>query len=220
MTEPIEVASPSPAAPRRGWGLSLRTLLLVVAAVAVWMAWSIQRGQNETLRRRVGPMRTLARELFVEDPSKIAIIRGSDEWYEVPRWDLYLPERPGGFVLKVSVKEVAGGNYPAHAISAPLSPGRHRLRLTMDAPWNTGSLRARVYDGETLLLEADEPDAGRKSSSATSSTPFETLQQMPADKPVLIYRRQYSIPDPANPNVSRSPTGEGAGVVLWIEPAN
>lgn len=212
MTEPTEVAG------KQGRGLSLRTLLLVVAAVGVWMAWWIQRGQVETLRRRVAPMRTLARELIVEDPTQIAIVRGLDEWYDQPHWDVYLPERPGGYQLKVAVKGVDNGNYPSHAVSAPLTPGRHRIKLVTETPWKKGNVIAKVYDGDALVLDVDEPDAGRKSSSSSSSTPFDTLKQVPADKPVLIYRRQYSVPDATNPNMSKTPEGPGAGVVLWIEP--
>ena len=51
---------------------SIRTLLLLTAAVAVWVAFFKMRREVPPLEARIAAMRALARELIVEDEQKMA----------------------------------------------------------------------------------------------------------------------------------------------------
>ena len=51
--------------------VSLVTLFLAIALIAVWLAWW-QTGQSiERLERQMPGLRSVARELFVDDPSNV-----------------------------------------------------------------------------------------------------------------------------------------------------
>src|SRR5215468_248973 len=69
-----------------------RRRFLLMAAIAVWMAYFVNRRHNAALEARIKTMVPLAHELIIDDPKKIAVVRMEEYWYDENRWDLYLPE--------------------------------------------------------------------------------------------------------------------------------
>src|SRR5690349_19745637 len=92
-TENPAASTPTPPQPaaRNRWQFSLRTILLIMAAVGVWTAVLINRREIPLLTQRITSMRPLARELVVKDESKIAVVKCEETWYDENEWLIYLP---------------------------------------------------------------------------------------------------------------------------------
>src|SRR3954468_20955325 len=78
--------------PRRArWQVGIRTLVLLTAAIAVWMTVLINRRHNALLDSRIRAMRSLARELLVDDPKRIAVVKLEEMWIDENQWLIHLP---------------------------------------------------------------------------------------------------------------------------------
>src|SRR4051794_9487637 len=71
---------------RRGFQVSLRTLVLLIAAIGVWITYFNSRHQISSLGKRIASTRPLAHELVISDPSKIAVVKREELWMDDHRW--------------------------------------------------------------------------------------------------------------------------------------
>jgi hypothetical protein len=60
---------------RQRWQVGFRTLFLLMAAIAVWITFFINRRQNEALDARIKMLIPLSHELIVNDPEQIAVVK-------------------------------------------------------------------------------------------------------------------------------------------------
>ncbi len=93
--QPSEPGDSQPATkgPRRQrWQVGLRTLILLVAAIAVWTTYFLNRHQNAALEARIKTMLPLAHELIADDPKKVAVVKLEENWFDENRWDIFLPD--------------------------------------------------------------------------------------------------------------------------------
>jgi hypothetical protein len=207
---PDTVAAP----PRRSgrWQVGIRTLFLLMAVVAVWLAVVINRRQSTYLEDRIRVMQPIARELIVDDPGKIAVVRLDDLWMDENRWDLHLP--PGNYRLCVATRGIPGQGLAPVVKSAPIAPGRHRLGMDIHQKGENWPIRV-TSDGAELLVIEETKDWARSSSMGGGD--FSTSTKLPAGVPVILYRRRYLLDGPTGIG-SNTPDGPTEGLLMWIEP--
>lgn len=201
-------------APRRRWQVGLRTLILLTAAVAVWTSYTLERRRIADLTTRIDTLRTLARELVVDDPSMIAVVKREENWYDENRWEVYLPAGRR-YRLCMATRAIPNNALPAPATSAPLEPGRHVLALDKIKDGEGWRVDAACDEkGVASVREAKDWDAGTGSSGGGLHS---SSSQSPADKPVRLFHRRFMGPRDAN-GQSSTPEGPTEGIALWIEP--
>jgi hypothetical protein len=214
MSDPTDPPAPTSAPlPRSGrWQVGLRTLFLLMAVVAVWLAVAINRRQNAYLESRIQVMQPIARELIVEDPARIAVVGLNDLWMDENRWDVHLP--PGNYRLCVATRRVDKDGLAPVVKSAPIAPGRHRLRMDVRRKGENWQIPVTLDRAELFTLD-ETKDWAR--SSSTGGGEYSTSTQMAADQPVILYRRRYMLEN-APGSGSTTPDGPTEGLVMWIEP--
>lgn len=222
MTMPIRSHSAEPepdaTARRRRWfrvQLSLRTLVLLVAAFAVWTSYGLDRGRIARLNDRIARSRPLVRELVIDDDQKIAVVRIEPLWMDENRWDVYLPEGTS-YRLCLATQDIDQNGLAPEFVSEPLSPGRHSLSLEQigdgrNIPWN---ITAILDGGPRLTIE--EPAVWNPNHGSSGGGQFDQSSQLPEDEPVVLFRRRFMQSNAPNWTVSNGPT---EGILLWIEPA-
>jgi hypothetical protein len=201
----------APRGARRRWQVSLRTLVLLMAAIAVWLTWSVNRRQNALLEARIRSMVPLAHELVVDDLGKIAVVKREESWMDDNRWEIFLPA--GQYRLCLATRTVAEQGLAPVVSSKPITAGRHDLSLDQKRDGDGWRVTAG-WDGQALLTVAEpkEWDAGR---GASSDPRFGVSEQVPADRPVVLYRRRF-MHETAKGG-STTPVGHTEGILLWIE---
>lgn len=220
---PNAESSPAPRRRPKFWQLSLRTLLLVTAAVAAWTMVGRQSAELARLRERVAALQMLARELVVADFTQFAAIKLEETWHDENVWDLHVPQRSQGpYRLCLATRDIATrdiatsseGRADGPVMAETLLPaGRHRVRIE---PMRVGDVwRIDVQVDDHVVLSYDET-AEWSGSGALTYGAFSVTSQAPPDRPfVLLHRRHYERrPDGS----SRVPEGPGHGMLLWIDP--
>ena len=210
------LATPAPPpAPRRGrWQVGLRTVLLLTAAVAVWLTYAIERRRIADLTTRIASLSPLARELVVDDTGKIAVVKREELWYDENRWDVHLPAGRR-YRLCLATRGIAEGVFPSPVASAPLAPGRHVLAVDQFRDGDGWRVDAEC-DG-TRLVSMTEPKGWDPGSGASGGGSYQVSEQLAPERPVILFHRRFMGPrdDRGRSTVPEGPT---AGVMLWIEP--
>lgn len=209
MTETAS-APPVVGPTRSRWQVRVRSLALLVLAIAVWLGVIRNWEQTRGMESRLNVLRALTRELEVDDPSQIAVVRKLDEWISEERWDLYLP--PGSYRICMSTDQIGTTGLPPVVKSLPIAPGRHRLAL--DQRTENHSWKAVVsWDGsERLTIEKPREFCGDGSSSANDIT---VSEQQPGNQPLVLSRSTFSDSSSTAPVNPGSPSN---GLMIWIEP--
>ena len=193
--------------------VSLRTLLLLTAAVAVWVAHGKNHYDNARYARQIEAMRPLVRELYVEDPSQIAVVKQDERWYDQNEWRVYLP--PGEYRLCIATHDVDEAGMAPVAESIPLAAGTREIALDQNRTAERNWKVLVTVDGEEVI-RVNEPaawDAGRGSSGGGLHS---SVTQLPPREPAILFRRRFSVK--TAPNRYSTPKGPSNGLLLWIEP--
>lgn len=197
---------------RRWWQVGLRTLLLLTAALAVWMAFFINRRQNAVLEARIGAMVPLAHELIVGDEKKIAVVKLEEYWYDENRWDLYLPR--GRYRLCLATRDLTDAGLPPALRSVPIAAGLHHLALEQ---WqDQDAWRITVTGDGAEKLSVVEPKEWNPGRGSTGGGQYPVSEQLPPDKPAVLFRRRFMREDCKGRMTT--PSGPSEGILLWIEP--
>jgi hypothetical protein len=196
---------------RKRWQVGLRTLFLLMAAIAVWMAYFINRRHNAALAARIEALVPLAHELIVDDPSKVAVVKLDNLWMSEDRWEIYLPD--GRFRLCLATRGIGDAGLAGVMESTLLPPGRHQLALEqrrIKDVWRVAILR----DG-TESIAKQEPAVWDNGSSSTNGEDYSISLQLAPDEPAILLRRRFMRDDGKG---SMATTVEpGDGILLWIE---
>ncbi|MHC5540008.1 hypothetical protein ACYOEI_17455 [Singulisphaera rosea] len=196
--------------PRRaGWKVNLRTLFLLVAAIAVWMTVVINRRHNETLEARIAVMRPMVRELEIDDPAKIALVSLEPRWYDDHQWEVYLPD--GSYRVALATRGVGEEGLAPVKASAKIGPGRHRISLELKeskvkAAWVVDA----DWDGVEQLT-AEEPKEWN-SDRGSSGGGDDSLE---GARLAVLFRRRFV--HHKGDGVWSTPEGPSEGILLWIE---
>jgi hypothetical protein len=214
--QPEDRAAPQPQS-KRGrwrWQFGLRSLILLTATMAVWLAVFVNRHFNATLETRIQAMRPLAHVLEIDDPNKFAIVRLEEYWYDDHRWDLYLPE--GQYQLCLATREIDDTGLAPVVKRSPIAAGRHQLSLEQQR--NGDAWHVNVgWDGQELLA-VDEPNEWDAAIGSSGGSEVGDSEQQPASQPLIVFRRRFTK-EIANGQIS-SPIGPAEGILLWIEKAS
>jgi hypothetical protein len=212
-TDRLETTSCPPSPARRArWQVGLRTMALLLAAIAVWMTYFINRRRNPELEARIAVMRPLAHELVVDDASKIAAVKLEELWFDDNAWDVHLPNRD--YRLCVATRGIDENGMPSVLKSVRLKPGRHRLAVAVKK--EKSSWRIAVdWDGGNVIDVAEpldwNPDVGSSGGGV-----FSTSTQFDDRSAAVFFRRRFMRKDDRG---SHSADGPTEGVMLWIERA-
>jgi hypothetical protein len=213
--QPVEPADSVPTAGRRArrrWQVGLRTLFLLMAVFAVWMAYFINRRQNARLEARIKTMIPLAHELVVEDPRQVAAVKLEEYWYDENRWDLYLPA--GRYRLCLATRSIDDKGFASASKNVAIADGRHRL--TLEQRLDKDVWRLAVTCDDAALLSVEEPKEWNAERGSSSEGHFGVSEQVPADRPVVLFRRRFM--KPSGQGSSSTSAGPSEGLLLWIEP--
>lgn len=210
-SEPIPTNAPSR---RRFRQISLRTLLLLTAAVAVWVAHLKNRHDNQILAKQIEAMWPLAHELVIEDPSQIAVVKQDERWYDQNDWKVYLPE--GNYRLCVATREITENGSPPATKSTPLSAGTYHLAIKQKRDESKDWRVSIAVDGEEVL-GVQEPAAWDAGHGSSGGGQYSSCTQFPPDQPVVLFRRRFTVE--TAPGSYSTPQGPTNGILLWIERA-
>ncbi|MHB1561331.1 MAG: hypothetical protein ACYC61_28120 [Isosphaeraceae bacterium] len=215
--------SPPPSPRRRRWQVGLRTVILLTAAVAVWLAYALDRRWIADFTTRIASLSPLAHELVVDDAGRIAVVKREELWFDDDRcWDVYIPTgrtfrlcmATRGLPEITSPAPEAKARFPTPAASAPLSPGRHVV--TVEQVRDGDGWRVDAESDGARLVSVTEPK-GWDSGNAFSSGYYEVSEQTAPEQPVILFHRQFmGLSD--NQGSATVPDGNYAGIMLWIEP--
>ncbi|MEX2176135.1 MAG: hypothetical protein WD872_17365 [Pirellulaceae bacterium] len=202
--------------PRRfTWQIGLRSLFLLTTAIAVWTVYYSNTREIDRLELRIADMRPLVRELVVEDEEQFAVVKLEQHWYDENRWSVYVPS--GEFRLYLATREIDEEGLAPVVASVPLAAGRHLLAHDNVALPDDEGWRVTVHAGERLVLSTEEPQEWNPAFGWSEGGQFDRSEQLPADKPMVLFRRRFTQPAPGGR--STTPTGPTDGIMLWIEPA-
>jgi hypothetical protein len=214
------VDSPQPVskpAARRRWQWSLRTLLLLTAAIAAWTAYYQVRRQSEIVRREIASMENVTRRLTVNDQQQFAAIKQQPMWHNDDRWQVYLP--PGNaYRMKLVTREVDIDDFPEAPWQSSIEAGRHEIAYAYEYDTKAESGRLKVLvDGQVVIEATEGPPWNPSIGFSSHNDSFERVVQKPLSQPLVLTRRRFMIPDPAGGGSSSSFKGPVSGVLLWIE---
>lgn len=195
------------------WQIRLRTLLLLLAAVAVWLAYRSNRGQIEFLESRIAALQPLARELIIDDESQIAVVKLAELWYDENEWQVYLPE--GRYRLSLATRRIEERGLAPAASTAWLPAGTHHVVLEQRRREDAWQIVVTA-DGKPLCA-VEEPKDWNSSHGSTGGGEYSLSRQEPCDQPVVLFRRRFHQAD--GRGGSTTPPGPTEGILLWIEPA-
>jgi hypothetical protein len=114
----------------------------------------------------------------------------------------------------VATRDIAEVGFAPVVKSELLEPGEHKLAL--DQRLGDGVWLITVNLNGTRLLSVEEPKEWNSGSGSVGGGHYSQLEELPADKPVILFRRRFTRPD-ANGQTT-TPTGPTEGLMLWIEP--
>jgi hypothetical protein len=197
----------------RRWQVGVRTLFLLMAAIAVWISCFINYQQIRALEQRIAVLMPLAHDLVVEDEARIAVVKLEEQWIDDNRWDLHLPKGP--FRLCLATQGIADDGLVPPAQSCPIKPGRHRLALQRQL--DKGMWRIAVTCDGAAVLRAEEPEKWAGSGSS-STGPSAVTEHFPADKPFVLLRLRFQHWDASG--APEDPSAPSSGILLWIERAD
>jgi hypothetical protein len=200
----------------RRWQWNLKTLLLLMAAIATWTAYVRTTRLNQRLRDEVGTLRELAGELVVTDAEQFAIVDSPDQWYGENRWDVYLP--PGSdYAMNLATRRVDENGVPEAAEKVLLEHGHHQVRLEQEQRGDHWEISVEL-DGRVAITAREASDwAGDRGS--TGMVDYGGTEQFPTDEPLILERSRFlhAAPPPSSPRASTEPDEPSNGLILWIE---
>ena len=190
--------------------VSLVTLFLAIALIAVWLAWW-QTGQSiERLERQMPGLRNVARELFVDDPAMFAVVKQVGQWFGENICRIHVPADQS-YQLCLALEFIDEEGFPDPLRFVSLPSGEHQIEIRYDTQREESIVRILV-DEQTVIQESRPKDWEPRVGSS-GGMPFTQSTQYPTDGPVILFRRRFSVPSGVNP-----PTSPSAGILVWVEP--
>ena len=206
---------------RKTFRFGLLELLLMTAAIAVWIPPLLALRKIPELETDIQIMRRATLELLVEDPSQLTIRALPTVWQQMHVWKYSIPAA-AGLELRMATEGLCSLALPTDYQAISLPAGEHviRLKKTRD---NAGFHNLLYMDGE-LVLEKHHPDSWLDSSTSSSTTDVGALSQTFSPNGLIKLLEVRAEPNhPLKTIGSRNLQLEGEqdhkGLALWISPA-
>jgi hypothetical protein len=201
--------------PRRDrtlWQVSVRTLLLIMAAIAVWITVVVNWFQNSDLEQRIMAVRPLARGLNVYDPRRIAVVARDPLARDEEAWYVFLPHPEYRVSLATrGIKQT--GLSPALFESRPMQGGRHRIALAQKK--TPGGWRISITVDNQQLLAVDENTGWNDGSPFVGGNEIGISEQRSPKELLVLFRRRFTrAVGSADPTLD-APCN---GILLWLDP--
>ncbi|MEM7455727.1 MAG: hypothetical protein AAF456_15345 [Planctomycetota bacterium] len=176
---------------------SLSNILLLIAAIAAWLACYDLSSKITELRTEVGFFQQVSRELLVEDPTLTGLAyRSGDVHPEHQEWEIHVPEPEAGYTFAVCFCNKDAGNtlpdahklHPDEARIFPVQPGRHELSFQ---PGNSDLIELddekwmSVYPYQLILDRKHLGDIEMSQPALSLSIPVRSIYK-PSDEPILL----------------------------------
>lgn len=208
--------------------LSLATVMMLVTAFAVTFAWYRSHRQLAIELRSLQAMRSLARELVVDDPTQIALVKRMPTSSKELIFDLYIPPptpESSNHRLCLALEGITGlrkmaTSFPPPDQCQPMTPGRHKIEIAISKADSTdpqSTHEVTVLIDDFPVMTATRPLAWHDSGGWSSSGEIETTETYPSSEKVEIIRRRFNR-KVGNGSVSVRREEPVNGVLLWIEP--
>ena len=162
---------------------SLTTILLLVAAISVWIASYVVYGQKVTeARSKLRPLQVVSNSLIVDDPVKIAVVRMDvSTVLRNFQWKAYLPpvNNDEAFVLCMAQDSNCPTKLPSidadYVKKFPIPSGTHEISFTEidQTKEERAKLRAERKAAIQKMVEQSKlnPSGGQKSGSGAYGGP-------------------------------------------------
>lgn len=210
---------------RRRLRFSLGHLFLLITALAIGLAVYRTREELSRTRASVGAMRAIARELKVEDPSRVTAITRLPALPDEMILDVHVPSGTGeeSSRLCLALEGILGhanaGGFPEPTSTFALNPGRHKIEIRHLRPASTEPNEVHVVeilvDDRSVMRETRPSEWMPVSSWTGSGSITESVSFLP-DKPAELHRRRFN--EGTNSGSISKPGDEPAnGILLWID---
>lgn len=199
----------------------LLELLLMTAAIAVWIpAWLAFR-IIPCLEADVQIMRKATLDLVVEDPTQLTVRALPSVWRKMDIWKYYAPAE-SELELRLGTEGISARGLPVDYQAVSLPFGEHLIQLKRTRDGN-GFHNFLYIDGE-MLLEKHHPKSWLNSESSSTTTDLDNASQTFPLTAIVRLREERASPNhPIRNSGYRVVQLEGdqdhKGVVLWISPS-
>jgi hypothetical protein len=196
---------------RQRWQVGFRTLFLLIAAIAVWITFFINRRQNEALDARIKMLIPLSHELIVNDPEQIAVVKKEEQWFDENHWEIYLPA--GDYRLCLATRAIAEDGLAPVVKSVLIASGRHDVRVEQRRDGDGWHVSV-FWDGPELMA-VEEPKEWNPGFGSKGGGRYSLSEQFPSDQPAILFRRRFARAPSKGPPIE--PVGPADGLLLWVE---
>lgn len=212
QSEAVEEEDVTPRKRRLVLQWSLQTLLLLTAAVAVWVAYFRLRQQIPRLEQQIASMQQMARELLVQDEKQIAVVMLPQMWFDESRWEIHLPQ--GEYMMRLATREIDEKGFAPAVGETLIGAGRHRIELMQSDEGNGRTITVMVDDQPSI--EAEEGSDWDPSHGCSGGSEFGNCTHLSPHEPLILFRRRFYRRTKTGQNTA--PKGPTDGLMLWIEP--
>jgi len=191
---------------------SLSTLLLLMAVVAIGIAYRNVRQETEVIRAQIPGLLAVACELEIDDPKRFAVVSRLPQWHDEAIWDVYLPEGRS-LELCLAMDKVSSDNSfpePLHRVS--IDSGVRKIEFKY-ARQEKLSIARLLVDDAVVIEESRPKDWEPRSGSSGGGQSFQSQQHDP-DEPLVLRRRFMTRNASGGSSTPKSPS---QGVLIWIE---
>ncbi len=156
-------------------------------------------------------MKRMVRELIIEDPQQVAVVKLPEMWMDDRRWDIHLPE--GEFVIRLATRQIDKEGLAPVAAEAPIDSGRHRFELQEDD--SEDGWRITVLVDDRPAIEAAEKAGWYPGRGFEGPGGITICEQRPPERPVELERERFTRRTKSGTYMApEKPTN---GLLLWIE---
>ena len=207
---------------RNSFRFGLLELLLMTAAIAVWIPAILAFRTIPELEADIQIMRKATLDLLVEDPTQLTVRALPSVWQKMDVWKYYAPPE-AGLELRMATEGINARGLPVDYQAVSLPAGKHLIQLK-NARNANGFHKSLYIDGE-MVLEKHHPNSWLDFRSTASTTDIENASQtFPLTQVVTLREERASPNHPLAKSGYRVVQLEGdqdhKGLVLWLSPSD